>query len=278
MQKLILFLSLILVISSCKKETIKNYDSENETEIQKYLETNNLQAEKTESGLYYIINKQGDGLQPKRDGDVIISYKATYTNDKLIEESDEYGYAYNLQRVIAGWSEGVPLLNEGGEIKLIIPSRLAFGNIKNGNIPAGSVLVFDIKLIATKEGIDDVNKKQIDNYLKDNNLTAQKSSSGLYYIIEEEGTGSRPNINSNITLKYNGQFLNGKTFDDNKGKEATFDLQGLIPGFQEGLLLFKEGGKGKLLIPSKLGYGFGGRGSISPGAVLVFDIELTKVN
>ncbi len=278
MQKLIFFLSIIIATSSCTKETIKNYDSENETEIQKYLETNNLKAEKTESGLYYIINKQGDGLQPNSDSNVIISYRASYTDGKLIEESDEYGYAFSLQRVIAGWAEGITLLNEGGEATLIIPSRLAFGNVDNGDIPAGSVLVFDMKFIATEEGIDDVNEKQIDNYLKENNLTAQKSSSGLYYIIDEEGTGNSPNINSNVTLKYNGQFLNGNTFDDNKGEEATFDLQDLIPGFQEGLLLFKEGGKGKLIIPSRLGYGFWGRSSVSPGAVLIFDIELNKVN
>ena len=278
MQKIIILFSLVLTTISCTKEDDKNYDSENETDILKYIETNNLNAEKTPSGLYYVIEKQGDGLQPNSSSDVIVSSKAIYLNGKPFDESNEFGYAYNLQRVISGLAEGVALFNEGGEGKLIIPSRLAFGNKDIGSIPAGSVLVFEIKLISTKEGINEVNDNQITKHLADNDLVAEKSTSGIYYNIAKVGEGVEPNINSNVDVKYKGYLLNGDVFDDNKGEIAKFDIQNLIPGFQEGLLQFNEGGTGTIIIPSSLGYGFYGNSSIPPGAVLLFDIELIKVN
>jgi len=278
MQKIIIIFSLFLTTISCTKEENKNYDNENETDILKYIGVNNLSAEKTLSGLYYIINEQGDGIQPNSHSNVIVSYKAIYLNGKPFDESNEFGYAFNLQSVISGLSEGIALFNEGGEGKLIIPSRLAFGNKDSGSVPAGSVLVFDIKLISTPESIDVINDNQIKKYLDDNDLTAEKSSSGIYYNIDKVGEGVKPNINSNVDVKYKGYYLNGDVFDDNKGDAANFNLQKLIPGFQEGLLQFNEGGTGTIIIPSKLGYGFYGSSNIPPGAVLLFDIELIKVN
>ena len=278
MQKLVLLFSLVLTTISCTKEEDKNYDSKNEADILKYIEVNNLNTEKTPSGLYYVIEKQGDGLQPNSNSDVIVSSKAIFLNGKPYDESGEFGYAYNLQRVISGLAEGVALFNEGGEGKLIIPSRLAFGNKDIGSIPAGSVLVFDLKLISTKKGIDVVSDNQITKYLADNALVAEKSTSGIYYNIAKIGEGVKPNINSNVDVKYKGYFLNGDVFDDNKEEVANFNLQNLIPGFQEGLLQFNEGGTGSIIIPSSLGYGFYGTSGIPPGAVLFFDIELIKVN
>ena len=278
MQRIIILLSLVLTTISCNKEENKNYDSENEADILKYIEVNNLNAEKTPSGLYYIIEKQGDGLQPNSSSDVIVSSKAIYLNGKPFDESSVFGYAFNLRGVISGLSEGVALFNEGGEGKLIIPSRLAFGNKDTGSIPAGSVFVFDIKLISTPEGIDAINDNQIKEYLHDNDLVAEKSTSGIYYKIDKVGDGVKPNINSNVDIKYKGYLINGDVFDDNKGEVAKFNLQNLIPGFQEGLLQFNESGTGTIIIPSSLGYGFYGNSGIPPGAVLFFDIELIKVN
>ena len=115
-------------------------------------------------------------------------------------------------------------------------------------------------------------------YIEDNNLNANKTSSGLYYVINNEGTGDKPTSNSNVTVAYKGYFLDGTVFDQSSASGATFPLNGVISGWTEGIPLFKEGGNGILLIPFNLGYGINGRSSIPGGAVLIFDIHLISVN
>lgn len=114
-------------------------------------------------------------------------------------------------------------------------------------------------------------------YIEDNNLNATRSNSGLYYVINNEGTGARPTSNSNVTVAYKGYLLDGTVFDQNSSG-LSIGLNQVISGWTEGIQLFKEGGEGVLLIPSSLGYGNNGSGSIPGGAVLVFDIKLISVN
>lgn len=116
--------------------------------------------------------------------------------------------------------------------------------------------------------------KKIKQYLSDNGLTAQSTASGLHYIIEVEGTGGHPDIDSEVTVDYKGYFLDGEVFDDGGAAPAVFTLNGVIDGWQEGIPLFKKGGKGKLFIPSGLGYGPSGYLDIPSNAVLAFDVEL----
>ncbi|GAA3589960.1 FKBP-type peptidyl-prolyl cis-trans isomerase [Flavivirga amylovorans] len=121
-----------------------------------------------------------------------------------------------------------------------------------------------------------LNDKEITDYIAENNLVAEKSSTGLYYVIEEEGTGEQPTFTSNVTVSYKGYFTNGSVFDERASYKT--NLQNVILGWTEGITYFKEGGSGKLLIPAHLGYGNSGRGSIPGGAVLIFDITLISVN
>ncbi|MCU0346785.1 MAG: FKBP-type peptidyl-prolyl cis-trans isomerase [Saprospiraceae bacterium] len=116
--------------------------------------------------------------------------------------------------------------------------------------------------------------KKIEDYLADNNLTAQSTASGLHYIIEEEGTGGHPSATSEVTVNYKGYFLDGGVFDQTNGTPITFSLQNVIEGWTEGIPLFKKGGKGKLFIPSALAYGNSGQGSIPGRTVIAFDVEL----
>lgn len=120
------------------------------------------------------------------------------------------------------------------------------------------------------------NDKEIQDYLTKNNLTATKTSSGLCYIINEQGTGPNPTTASTVTVVYKGTLTNGTVFDQNAAG-ATFPLNKLILGWQEGLPKFKEGGSGILLIPSRLGYGNTQVQNIPSGSVLIFEIKLTKV-
>ncbi len=119
--------------------------------------------------------------------------------------------------------------------------------------------------------------KLIAKYISDNNLTATYSGSGLYYVISKQGTGVNPTASSAVTVKYDGFLINGTVFDSSPATGATFNLSGVIKGWQEGLTYFKKGGKGTLLIPSALGYGSQQTGSIPPNSVLVFNIELLDV-
>ena len=123
---------------------------------------------------------------------------------------------------------------------------------------------------------DQLNKdiKKIEDYLTENNLVAQTTASGLHYIIEEPGTGGYPNLNSTVTVKYKGYLLNGNVFDESGDTPVTFPLANLILGWQEGIPLLQRGGKGKFFIPSALGYGRSGSGSIPGNSPLIFEIEL----
>lgn len=111
----------------------------------------------------------------------------------------------------------------------------------------------------------------IKNYLNDNDLTAQMHSSGLYYIIDKEGNGIHPNTGSTVTVQYTGYLLDGTEFDSGT---ATFPLSNVVQGWQVGIPLFKKGGRGKLLIPSYMGYGSTASAKIPANSVLVFDIHL----
>ena len=115
-------------------------------------------------------------------------------------------------------------------------------------------------------------------YIEDNNLNATKSSSGLYYVIKNLGTGTRPTSNSNVTVAYKGYLLDGSVFDQSNANGISFGLNQVIPGWTEGITYFKEGGDGILLVPYQLGYGANGRGTIPGGAVLIFDVKLIRVN
>ena len=124
-----------------------DYVSLNDQEIQDYLAENNLQAEKTASGLYYIIENEGTGEQPTSTDDVRVAYKGYFTNGNVFDQSSPDGVPFNLQQVIKGWTEGIPFFKEGGSGLLLVPSHLAYGPNDYQGIPGGSVLIFEIELI-----------------------------------------------------------------------------------------------------------------------------------
>jgi len=122
-----------------------------------------------------------------------------------------------------------------------------------------------------------IDETAIQKYLNDRDWESTRTASGLHYIIEEEGNGVNPTFSSTVTVNYTGKLTNGEIFDQNTNGPATFPLQGVIQGWQEGIPLFKEGGSGILLIPSHLGYGRTGSGSVPANAVMVFEIDLLLV-
>jgi len=147
--------ALTLFISCSTTEDIKeptDYTAKNDKEITDYLAKNNLTAQKTNSGLYYVIEETGTGAQPTAASNVTIAYKAYFINGTVLEESDEEGVSLDLSKTIPGWVEGIPVFKEGGSGTLLIPSHLAYGSFSYGPIPGGSVILFDIKLISVNNG------------------------------------------------------------------------------------------------------------------------------
>ena len=122
------------------------------------------------------------------------------------------------------------------------------------------------------------NDNEIKAYIEENDLTAIKTESGLYYVIEEQGTGKQPTANSNVTVAYKGFYSNKKVFDQSSESGISFSLQNVIRGWKEGIPLFKEGGSGILLVPSHLGYGSFNYRGIPGGSVLIFNVKLISVN
>ncbi len=113
--------------------------------------------------------------------------------------------------------------------------------------------------------------------------TAKQSTSGLVYVIEKEGEGLAIEKGAPVSLHYSGTFRrDGDKFDSSYDRGQPMDFQyqvnRMIPGFEEGIALLKKGGKAKLIIPYYQAYGPNGRpGAIPPYADLVFDIEIVDV-
>lgn len=120
-------------------------------------------------------------------------------------------------------------------------------------------------------------KAKIRQYLTEHSLVADSLDTGLYYIIEEAGTGTiHPEPQSTVVVLYQGYLLDGTVFDQTNTNALTIPLGYVIKGWQQGIPLFKKGGKGKLFVPSSLGYGPDQVGSIPPNSVLIFDINLVN--
>lgn len=136
--------------------------------INEFLAENNIEAKKTESGLYYIVTEEGSGEKPETGDVVRVNYVGKLLNGTVFDTSNEEkakeAGIYNEERdygpieipigkgnVIKGWDEGIMLLNEGSEATLFIPSGLAYGPRAAGaSIPANSTLIFDVELVEVK--------------------------------------------------------------------------------------------------------------------------------
>jgi FKBP-type peptidyl-prolyl cis-trans isomerase FkpA len=121
----------------------------------------NPNAKKTESGLVYEILKEGTGGTPKATDTVEVHYHGTLTSGEVFDSSVDRGktISFPLNRVIKGWTEGLQLVKEGGKVRLVIPSELAYG--ENGappKIPGGATLMFEVELFKINPKADDKKK------------------------------------------------------------------------------------------------------------------------
>jgi FKBP-type peptidyl-prolyl cis-trans isomerase FkpA len=193
------------------------------------------------------------------------------------------------------FEDGMLKLSKGDSATFYIPVDSLFKGAPAGAMPPffkkGTDVKFTVKVLSVETPAEfEISKKKSAEQqvtkdaetikatvgkLKLSNV--QTTASGLNFAITSPGTGPAIVAGDSATVKYKGTLANGTVFD-----EGTFPLQvgtgQVIPGWDEGLLKFKEGDKGVLLIPSGLGYGAQGAGpKLPPNSVLIFNIEILKV-
>jgi FKBP-type peptidyl-prolyl cis-trans isomerase len=225
-------------------------------------------ATKTASGLATRVIKAGSGKDhPAKEDLVMVDYTGWTTDGRMFDSSVARGKpsTFPVNRVIAGFSEGLQLMVPGETRRLWIPEGLAYKG-QEGR-PKG-MLVFEVTLVGMpNRAPSDVKAPPAD---------AKKTVSGLAYKMLAKGTGARhPSASSQVTVHYTGWTTDGKMFDSSvvRGEPTSFALNGVIAGWTEGVQLMVEGEKTRFWIPEKLAY----KGESAPYGMLVFDIELIKV-
>ncbi len=127
-----------------------------------------------------------------------------------------------------------------------------------------------------KANLDKANKYLEVNKTKEG---VQTLKSGLQYQVLTAGKGAKPSPTDGVKVNYKGTLLDGKEFDSSykRGEPAVLPLNGVIPGWSEGLQLMQVGGKYKFWIPAKLAYGEQAPPMIGPNQLLEFEVELLDI-
>ncbi len=147
MKKIILF-SILFAFASCStysEKEIQAFDAA----IQDYIDSTGVDMQKTESGLYYNILKEGEGDRTIGYNDqVTFYYKGAYLKGKtfqIISKDDPLKFKVN--QLIVGWQDALMMLKEGGEIEMIIPPQLAYADKKTELIPANTILRYNLTVL-----------------------------------------------------------------------------------------------------------------------------------
>lgn len=145
------------VVQDFFTELEANAGAMNEELGKKFLEQNAQQegVKVTESGLQYLVLKEGNGVKPGPNDAVTVHYTGRLIDGTVFDSSVERGEpaTFAVGQVIPGWVEGLQLMSEGAAWRLFIPSNLAYGPHGTGPIQPNSTLIFDVQLIK-------VNKKE----------------------------------------------------------------------------------------------------------------------
>ena len=230
-------------------------------------------AQKTASGLAYMIETPGTGTVHPTDNDFVKVATSFWTKDS--ETARTFGPPTRPMAMalllMPGLHEALEMMTAGEKMRLWLPEKLAFKGAAGkpkGPLMLELVLIDVVPIPATPA---DVAAPPAD---------AEKTKSGLASKVIKAGTGSEhPKGTSTVTVHYSGWTTDGKMFDSSvvTGASVTFPLDKVIKGWTEGLQLMVTGESRRFWIPGKLAYD----GSDKPGVpkgMLVFDVELVAID
>lgn len=233
----------------------------------------------TDSGLQYADLSTGDGDTVKAGNTVSTHYTLWVQGEDEANfitssnGSDPLTFTQGAgDTVFPGWDEGMLGMQVGGVRQLIIPPELGPAQA-GGKIPADATVIMEVMLVDTQE-------PPTLSRIADDKLTTTESGLAYYDIVTGEGAEAASGMT--VLVHYSGWLEDGTLFDSSVTRGEPFRLTlgagGVIPGWEEGLVGMKVGGKRQLVIPPDLAYGENGAGGvIPPNATLIFDIELLEV-
>ena len=249
--------------------------------------------EKTASGLKYkFLTKNAEGQQVS-NGDLIIGTAKIFFNDSIIDSvkggptplfmADTTVKNNYFSRCL---NEGLVLLHVGDEVEFAFDAdslQPIFGQMPPAyKAGEGQTMKYQIKVTELMNEAGE--QKKIDKYLADNNLNIQPTEEGIYILSVEHGKGPKVENGKNIKVNYTGRFLDGQIFDSSDTTQApgahdpieyVVGEQPMIPGWELIMATMEQGGKARVMIPSKLAYGTSGM--LPPYSTLLFDFEVLSV-
>lgn len=276
----------LISFSSCYIEndnTEQDSRTLNDQQIQQYIRTNNLTAQGTGSGLFYVKTLSNPaGASPQTGDSLKIHFTARLLSGKIVDSTSIYynkpdGVILGIGSLLAGVDEGIRLMKVGEKMTLLIPSYLGIAGRASTYIPPYSVLIYDINLVSIK-----TEEQQITEFIarKGYTVTSTNTDKLRYIRINAGSTGANIYDGNVINVNYKGTLLNDVVFDS-KADSSFFFVAGqnqVIKGWEQGIKLTTEGEKCYWIIPSSLGYGAAGAGGgrIPPYAPLFFEVTHIK--
>ena len=265
---------------------------------------------KTENGLFYKIVDIGDGENKAKPGDYVTARIIIKTGaDSVLFDTRKMGTEGSVTLLLSqpeypkDYREGFQLLAEGDSAVFVTDAYTLFMKKYRTMVPKGmnleSVVYVEAKILnirtpeqheqdmlAEKKKLEEgefEEKKILEKYLVDSNITVPPIANGMYYIKETEGRGITPDSARTVLLNFKGCFLNGRCFDvsfETQPFDYRIDAEEqLIRGLEIGVRKMHEGEKAKFIIPSHLAFGSSGSstGMVPPYTTVVYEVELLKV-
>ena len=277
-----------------------------EESLKKYVEEKKITVAPLASGLIFVETQAGKGAKVDSGSWVKAQFKVSLIDGKPVYSTYDRGepmeFEYGKRFDTPGFEEGVSKMMKGGKATLIVPSKIAFGEMGRGAmVPPFATVIYDVEIVDITAKADhdkkvaedkkkdemkkEGNKKQeganMAKYLKEKNITAKPTASGLIYVEKVKGTGAKAMAGKKVKVHYTGTLLDGTKFDSSRDRNQPFEFtlgQGqVIKGWDEGIGMMNVGGKATLVIPSTIAYGDRDMGKIPPFSTLVFDVELLEV-
>lgn len=146
MKKILFFICLAFIFAACKtysEDDKLTFDQK----ISNYLKKSKVKYTKSDSGLYYFIENQGEGEFIKPTDEVSFTYIGRLLNGNVFDgKNTKNPVTFKVTELIMGWQEAMLYLKKGAKVKLVVPPQLGYGDYDLDDIPPNSVLLFDIEV------------------------------------------------------------------------------------------------------------------------------------